>query len=416
MIKAKSNLGMGTLLNHTGEHGHHLRAHVMPIYQTTTFTFDDVKSATDAFTHSDKDSYVYTRGRNPNSIHLAQKIARLEGYDLIAANPDKDPEDIAGAYITASGMGAITAAVFSRLKAGDKALVQSSIYGGTHKFWSEIAPRYGIEVEFVNSFEFEEWEKAFHKVPDAKVVYIESPANPTMELQDIKKLADLAHENDAWLIVDNTFATPYHQRPLTFGADLVVHSSTKYLGGHGVVTGGAIASRHAGYVSFFGELGQLASEFGSTASPSDSWQVNLGLKTLELRMERHSSNAMAIARFLQTHPKLKTVLYPGLEDNPYHDLAKKQMHNGFGGLVSFELKGGQEKARQLLDCLTIPTIAISLGMTDSLIQIPALMTHHSMPSQEREAAGITEGLIRLSVGIENIEDLLSDLEQALDSI
>jgi methionine-gamma-lyase len=385
----------------------------MPIYQTTTFGFDSISSALDTFSHKDMESYVYTRGRNPNSIHLANKIAYLEGVDLINAHPEKEPTELVDAYVTSSGMGAITAAILSRMKAGDTAIVQAGLYGGTHKFWSEIAPRFGLSANFVSGFDIDSFKKSFSEHPDVKVVFIETPSNPTMEVQDIAAIADLAHEHGAWLIVDNTFATPYLQRPLNFGADLVVHSSTKYLGGHGVTTGGIVVSRHADFVNFFGELGQLASELGSTPSPQDSWMINLGLKTLELRMERHSSNALAIAKHLQGHKKVAKVLYPGLPDNPYHELANRQMHNGYGGIVSFEVVGGTPAAHKVIDALTIPSIAISLGSTDSLIQNPASMTHRSLPKADRDAAGITDGLIRFSVGIENIEDLIYDLDQAL---
>ncbi|MFT4636499.1 MAG: methionine-gamma-lyase [Arenicella sp.] len=408
--------GIGTLVNHVAEHKHHLRAHVMPIYQTTTFGFDDVASALDCFSFKDTESFVYTRGRNPNSIQLAEKISYLEGLDLIEAAPERPVNELVDAYITASGMGAINVAVLSRMKQGDVAIVQTSIYGGTHTFWTEIAPRFGISAVFVDSFDVEDWTRAFLATPEANVVYIETPSNPTMDIHDIAALADLAHENEAWLIVDNTFATPYHQRPLGLGADLVVHSSTKYLGGHGVTTGGIVVSRHADFVNFFGELGQLGSELGSTPSPQDSWQINIGLKTLEVRMQRHASNAMAVAEYMASHPKIGKVLYPGLVNNLYHELAKRQMHNGFGGLVSFEVKGDIPAAHRFLDALKIPSIAISLGATDSLIQNPATMTHRSLSKDVREAAGITDGLVRLSVGIENIEDLLADLDQALEKI
>ena len=412
----KGGRGISTLVNHVGEHNHHERAHVMPIYQTTTFGFDSVAQALDCFTFKDSESYVYTRGRNPNSIQLAQKMAYLEGIELIEAAPEKAPKELVDAYITSSGMGAINAAVLARMKNGDTALVQTSIYGGTHTFWTEVAPRFGISAKFIDSFDPQDWKQAFLDTPDANVVYIETPSNPTMDIHDIAALADLAHENNAWLIIDNTFATPYHQRPLGLGADLVVHSSTKYLGGHGVTTGGMVVSRHAKYVNFFGELGQLASELGSTPSPQDSWMINIGLKTLAVRMERHASNAMAVAEYLVSHPKVGKVLYPGLADNPYHALAKRQMHNGFGGLVSFEVNGDIPAAHRFLDALTIPSIAISLGATDSLIQNPASMTHRSLSKEMREKAGISDGLVRFSVGIENIEDLLADLEQALAQV
>jgi methionine-gamma-lyase len=414
--KKTAGRGIGTLVNHVGEHKHHLRAHVMPIYQTTTFGFDKVSSALDCFSFKDTDSFVYTRGRNPNSIQLAEKISYLEGIELIEASPQKPVNDLVDAYITASGMGAINAAVLSRMKTGDVALVQTSIYGGTHTFWMEIAPRFGISAKFISGFDIQQWKQAFQETPEANLVFIETPSNPTMDILDIQALADLSHENDAWLVVDNTFATPYHQRPLGLGADLVVHSSTKYLGGHGVTTGGMVVSRHADFVNFFGELGQMASEFGSTPSPQDSWMINIGLKTLEVRMQRHASNAMAVAEYMVTHPKIGKVLYPGLVDNKYHDLATRQMHNGFGGLVSFEVNGDIPAAHRFLDALTIPTIAISLGATDSLIQNPATMTHRSLSKEIREAAGITDGLVRLSVGIENIEDILADIEQALDQV
>ncbi len=408
--------GTGTLLNHVGEHHHALSAHVMPIFQTSTFSFDTVQAAVDSFTGVDRDSYVYTRGRNPNSALLAQKIAYLEGIDLIRAAPEKDVCDIVDAYVTGSGMGAITAAVLSRMKSGDKALVQASIYGGTHTFWSEIAPRYGMSAGFVEGFDLEDWQQAFVDAGDISVVYVESPANPTMEVQDLGGLADLAHEHGAWLIVDNTFATPYHQKPLSFGADMVVHSSTKYIGGHGVATGGIIVCRHPEFVNLFSELWQLASELGASPSPNDSWLMAMGLKTLELRMQRHSSNAMQIAQYLDTNKLIQKVLYPGLPDFRYHEMAKKQMENGFGGLVSFELVGGANSATRFIDALTLPAIAISLGSTDSLIQCPASMTHRNMSRPEREAVGITDGLIRFSVGIENVEDLIADIEQALGKI
>ena len=411
-----TNYGIGTLLNHVGEHKHPLSAHAMPIFQTSTFSFDSFGAATDAFTGADNESYVYTRGRNPNSDLLAQKLAYLEGIDLINAAPDKAVDEVVDAHITASGMSAITAAILSRMEMGDEALVQASIYGGTHAFWSKVASRYGVKGHYVNSFDIEDWKAAFKAHGKIKVLYVESPANPTMEVQDLKALADLAHENGAYMIVDNTFATPYHQRPLSFGVDMVVHSSTKYIGGHGVTTGGAIISRHPKTLSLFSEFWEMATELGATPSPNDSWLICMGLKTLELRMERHSKNAMALAQYLEGHKKIKNVLYPGLPNFKYHDIAKRQMQNGFGGLVSFELDADVDKVGPFIDSLEIPSLAISLGSTDSLIQCPAGMTHRGMSKSEREATGITDGLIRMSVGIENKQDLLLDMEQALDQI
>ena len=417
MKKSSSQrFGVGTIVNHPGDAAHPLHSHVMPIFQTSTFSFDTVDSALAAFSGEDRDSYVYTRGRNPNATLLAQKLAWLEGRAMMAREKTDNPGDVAAAQIYGSGMGAISAAVLSRMKSGDEALVQGSIYGGTFNLWSEICPRFGIKAHFLNSFVLDKWAAALAKNPKIKVVYIESPANPTLDIQDITALADLAHAHGAWLIVDNTFATPYHQQPLSLGADIVVHSLTKFISGHGATTGGAVVSRHPKDLELFSEFWKFSIELGSTASPMDCWITEMGLKTFEVRMQRHSENAMRVASMLQNHPKIARVDYPGLADNRYHALAARQMQNGFGGLLSFELKTGLAGSKRFMDALRIPSIAISLGSVDSLIQCPALMTHSNVPVEQREAAGITEGLIRLSVGIENFEDIRDDLEQALQEV
>ena len=385
----------------------------MPIYQTSSFGFNDMAEAEETFSGVNKDNFVYTRGRNPNTISLAKKIAMLEGIDLVRAAPEKEPEDIVAAHCAASGMGAITAVVFSLLKSGDHIVTHTSLYSGTHKLFTEICPQLGITVSVVDSVDTANWQKAVADHPATRLLYVETPSNPRIELYDIEALATLAHENEAWLAADNTAATPYHQRPLSLGCDLVIHSSTKFLNGHGVALGGAVVSRHPEFVDFWGHLGQTAMEFGATPSPSDCWLTSMGLKTFSIRMERHASNAMAVANYLEQHSKIREVFYPGLPGNQFHALAKKQMLNGFGSFMSFEIDGGKDAAHKLIEALDLPTIAISFGSTDSVIQVPASMTHSGITAEDRRSAGISDGLVRFCVGIEDINDILQDFEQAL---
>jgi len=254
------------------------------------------------------------------------------------------------------------------------------------------------------------WEQAFAAHPDAVLAYAESPANPTMAIVDLAAVAEICHQHNAWLMVDNTFATPYCQRPLTLGVDVVVHSTTKYLSGHGLVVGGTVISRHVNWVR--GELYSFLKILGGSASPFDAWLANIGLKTFELRMQRHCENAMQVARYLETHPAIAQVWYPGLESHPGYAIAKQQMH-AFGGMIAFELQGGLEAGAAMMNRVQLATLAVSLGNVDTLIQHPASMTHAAMPREARLQAGITDGLVRLSVGVENVADIIADLEQAL---
>jgi methionine-gamma-lyase len=263
------------------------------------------------------------------------------------------------------------------------------------------------------------WEAAFRANPGACLAYAETPANPTLRMVDVALAAEIAHHHGSWLVVDNTFATPYCQRPLSLGADVVVHSTTKYLSGHGAIIGGLVVSPHLEYMRR--DLQLALKTLGGAPSPFDAWLANLGLKTFELRMQRHCENALAVARYLEAHPRVARVHYPGLESDPGHDLARRQMH-AFGGMLSFELKGGGADAdgadavragAALMDRLRLTSLAVSLGNVDSLIQHPASMTHASVPREARLAMGISDGLVRFSVGVENIEDILEDLEQGL---
>ena len=416
MSDLNKKYGLGTIANHYGEHDYPLHAHTSPIYQTSSFGFDSVDEAVDTFVGVDKEHYVYTRGRNPNAIALAKKIALLEGIDLVRNTDGVAPEEIVGGHCSASGIGAIAATVFSHLKAGDHIVTHTSLYSGTHKLFTEICTQLGMTVSILDSDQVDAWEQEISANPATKMLYVESPSNPRIELYDIAGLADLAHRHGAWLVCDNTAATPYHQRPLTLGADVVIHSTTKFLNGHSAAIGGAIVSRHVDFVDFWGKLGQTAMELGATPSPADCWQTSLGLKTFALRMERHAANAQNVADFLHSHDKIREVRFPGLSNDPYHALASRQMINGFGSFLSFEVDGDEKAAHRLIENLRLATIAISFGSTDTVVQLPAMMTHSGVTPTDRQAAGISDNLIRYCVGIEETEDLLDDLDQALKKV
>lgn len=404
--------GLSTLVCHLGEDASADNAHVMPIYQTSVFRFSSVDEGRSIVGGSQPGHY-YTRVSNPNQQSLAQMISALEGLDLLRAQPERPMGEVVAGRVFASGMAAITSVIMARARSGDTILAQESLYSHTYTFLAEVAPRLGLKVVWVKDTSEQGWEMALKANPGAVLVYVETPANPTMWVVDLQMTADLAHRHGCWLVVDNTFATPYCQRPLSLGADIVVHSTTKYLSGHGTIIGGAAVSRHPQFVR--NELQTALKLYGGVPSPFDCWLVHLGLKTLELRMERHCQNALGVAQYLERHPKVKTVHYPGLESNPWHAIARRQMH-AFGGMLSFELKGGYRAGKELLNRVRLATLAVSLGNVDTLIQHPASMTHFSVPPEERLRTGLTEGLVRLSVGIENLEDILADLEQALEGI
>jgi methionine-gamma-lyase len=370
-------------------------AHATPIYQTSTFVFESCKQGGDRFAGRDN-GYKYTRLGNPNTTEISAKMAILDETD-------------AGLY-TSSGMSAISTALMGLMKAGGHFICSDCVYGGTYAVIDKVITNYGIDMDYVKINDEAALDAAFKE--NTKVVYIETPANPTLELIDIKKIAKIAHDKGAILIVDNTFMTPYLQKPMVLGADLVVYSVTKYINGAGDVVGGMITGKQE-YVDRINNPHLL--NLGGTGSPFDSWLVSRGIKTLGVRMDRHCANAMAVAEYLESHAKVKNVYYPGLKSFPQHELAKEQM-DGFGGMISFELVGGFDDAQTLLDNLKIFGLAVSLGGVDSLIQHPASMTHAGIPEPERIKAGITNELVRVSVGIEDIEDLLEDLDKGFQLI
>jgi methionine-gamma-lyase len=411
MYQFSPDHGLSTLVTHFTEAVNPLNAHVAPIYQTSTFNFPDVATGA-AIVDRTQPGYYYTRLNNPNLEQFARKLTLLESIDLLRSTPDTPLEQIAAGQVFASGMAAISTVLLARLKAGDTVISQEAVYSNTFNFLKEIAPGLQINVVWVADVSPASWQQAFEAHPEARLAYAETPANPTMTVVDLRAVAEIAHGFNAWLAVDNTFATPYCQQPLSLGADVVCHSTTKFLTGHGALVGGAVISRHPDFIRQ--ELRQTAKILGGVPSPFDTWLANLGLKTFELRMRQHCANALDVAHYLETHPAVETVHYPGLESHPGHTVASQQMR-GYGGMLSFELKGGFNAGVRLMENLKVGTLAVSLGNVDTLMQHPASMTHASVAREDRLQQGITDGLVRMSVGIENIEDILADLEQGLAS-
>jgi methionine-gamma-lyase len=389
-----------TLAVHAGrERGTGFRPHVAPIHQTSTFVLPDAAAGARAFAGEEPSAHVYSRLANPTVEALEEALAALEGRGGAPAR----------ALAFGSGMAAITTAFLS-LAAGRRVVAQRALYGCTAQFLEEQAGELGITVDRVDPTRLDDVAGELARDPAPALLYLESPANPTLELCDISALAELAHRRGTLLVVDNTFATPFHQRPLALGADVVAHSTTKYLGGHGTVIGGALVTRDA---ALHDGLSAWRKNLGGIASPFDAWLLLNGVRTLALRMERHASNAARVAAFLEGRPEVARVWYPGLPSHPQHDLARRQMERGFGGIVAFELHGGYAAGVRLMDSLRLCSLAVSLGTVDTLIQHPASMTHSGLSPESRAAAGIGEGLVRLSVGIEAVEEIVADLESGL---
>ena len=389
--------GLGTTAIHAGTLKNLYGTLAMPIYQTSTFIFDSAEQGGRRFALEEA-GYIYTRLGNPTTTVLENKIAALEEGEAAVA--------------TSSGMGAISSTLWTVLKAGDHVVTDKTLYGCTFALMCHGLTRFGIDVTFVDTSNLDEVKNAIKE--NTRVVYLETPANPNLKIVDLEALSKLAHKNpNTLVIVDNTFATPYMQKPLKLGADIVVHSVTKYINGHGDVIAGLVITNKelADQIRFVG----LKDMTGAVLGPQDAYYIIRGMKTFEIRMERHCKNAKKVVEFLNKHPKIERVYYPGLETHPGHEIAKKQMKD-FGAMISFELKGGFEAGKTLLNNLKLCSLAVSLGDTETLIQHPASMTHSPYTKEEREAAGITDGLVRLSVGLENIEDIIADLKQGLEKI
>jgi len=363
---------------------------------TSTFTFTDLQQADDTFSFKRK-AYVYTRGGNPTINLFEQRIAALEGgIDGVAF---------------ASGMAAITSVIMSFVKSGDEIIAHRNLYGSAFGALKHLMPDYGVKTKFVNMTNLEELKDAIGE--KTKVLYFETPTNPSMEIIDLEAVAKIAAEAGIKVVVDNTFATPYLQRPLELGVDVVVHSATKYISGHGDAVGGVAVSKNQDYIYKL-KFGYMC-ELGGVMSPFNAWLLLRGLKTLSLRMERHSSNAMKIANFLAENPLVERVMYPGMETHPGHEIAKRQMKD-FGGIVSFELKGDLETAKAFVENLKLLKLAVSLGDAETLVEIPALMTHRDYLEEELKKFGFLKKTIRISAGLEHPDDIIADIKQSLERV
>lgn len=398
---ADKKLGFATVAIHgkkkMGKHetGPPIRALSTPIFMSSTFAFKDADEGAAIFA-GERDGYVYTRLGNPTVAALENELAYLEGAEAGLA--------------FASGMAATATTVLSLTKCGDNIVSSDTLYGGTHSLFTENLPRVGVEVREVVATDIANIERAMDD--KTRAIFIETPANPTMVVIDIAACAELARSRGIQLIVDNTFPTPYYQNPLELGATIVMHSATKYIGGHGDTVAGLVV----GDKEFIDSLrGDFLRDWGGCMSPFNAWLLLRGLKTLPVRMEKHSENAMEVAQFLCYHPKIDRVMYPGLRTHPQHELAKSQMR-GFGGMIAFDIKGGRQAGKILMDNVELCTLAVSLGDVDTLIQHPASMTHSTYSPEDLKSCGISESLVRLSVGLEDADDIVADLRQALKKI
>lgn len=387
------NVKFDTVEVHAGEPRDTYGSLIPPIYQTSTFYFASTDDAVEACGDY-AESFAYSRITNPSLDYMEQKLAALEHGK--------------GAVSYASGMGAVAGALFAALKCGDHVIFTKAKYSGTQDITSDWLPRFGIEHDSFQADHLEELEPLIK--PNTKVIYVETPANPTMVLVDLAEVAKIAHRHGAKVFVDNTFATPYNTNPLDLGVDVVIHSLTKYIGGHGDLLGGAVISNDTEFLRQC-RLGTLM-HFGAVMAPFTAFLVCRGMKTLGVRMRQHNENALKIARWLEADPRIETVRYPFLESNPQYDIAKKQMRGG-GGMISFDVKGGLEAGKKFINSLKLCTLAVSLGDTETLVEQAAAMTHTMIPKEVREAAGITDGMIRMSVGLEDPDDIIADLDQAL---
>ncbi len=391
-----SKMGLHTKVVHAGQHADPATGAVsVPIYQSSTFRFVDADQGAARFGGTD-DGYIYTRLGNPTIAALQESIATLEGG--------------CGALAAATGMAAVNMVYLTLLGQGTHVVAMESLYGPSRMILENEYPRFGVASTFVDASDPAKVKEAMR--PETKLVYIESPANPTMKMCDIAAIAEIAHAGGALLAVDNTFCSPVRQNPLELGADIVVHSMTKFINGHSDVVAGMVVAKDPAVLA---RLRKVHVNIGGTMDPHQAWLVLRGVRTLALRMDKAEANSMKIAEHLEKHPKIEWIRYPGLESHPQYELGRKQM-GGPGAVMSFGVKGGLEAGKKLINTVQIPTLAVSLGGIESLIEHPASMTHAGIPRAEREAADILDELVRIAVGCEDVDDLIADLDAALDQI
>ncbi len=388
----KKNSGFNTRLIHAGFKKNEVNAVVTPIYQTSTFSFDTAQDGADCFA-GESNGYIYTRLGNPTIRAFENAVASLEnGFGGIAV---------------ASGMAAVTTVYMAFLGAGSHIVCSAAVYGPSRGVLEKHFSRFGVEATFLDTSQTELIEQAIK--PNTKLLFIETPANPTIAITDIAACVDIAHRHNVRLVVDNTFCSPYLQKPLDMGADIVLHSITKFINGHADIVGGVIVAKTE---EDYKLLYQVMTQMGPNMDPHQAYMVSRGLKTLAIRMERAQQNAMILAEYLEKHPKISWVRYPGLKSHPQYELAMKQQ-SGPGAMISFGLKGGLEAGKILMNNVHLAALAVSLGGIETLIQHPASMTHAKLSKEAKLTAGITDDLVRFSVGIEDVEDIQEDLEQAL---
>lgn len=391
----KKDLKFTSKLIHGGDYKNKLGAVNVPIYQSSTFEFESAEEGARCF-NGESSGYIYTRLGNPTINVLERTVADLEkGFGGIA---------------TSSGMGAVSTIYMALLNKGDHIVSSDAVYGPSRGLMEDHFSRFGVESTYIDTSNLDNIKKAIK--PNTKVLYIETPANPTIGITDIKECSEIAKKHGLILVVDNTFSSPYLQRPIEFGADVVFHSVTKFINGHADVVGGIIVAKTE---ELYKKIRSMMILMGCNMDPHQAYLVIRGLKTLSIRVERAQQNAMKIAEYLEKHPKIEWIKYPGLKSHPQHELAKKQM-DGFGAMISFGLKGGLEAGKILMNNVKVAILAVSLGGVETLIEHPASMTHSKVSAEDKKKAGISDGLVRYAVGIEDVEDLIADLEQALAKV
>ncbi|MGC4103209.1 trans-sulfuration enzyme family protein [Ferruginibacter sp.] len=398
--------GFSSAAVHAGHTDDPNYAHLTPIYASSTYVFDEAEQGMRRFSGQEK-GYIYSRWGNPTITEAEDKIAALESFGIKDNNGQ--PLQLK-AILHSSGMAALSTLLISNLKSGDKILTHFSLYGGSQELMEKVLPPLGVEAVIADLRDLDKAAELMQADSKIKMLYLETPANPTLNCVDIAELTKLAKQQQLIIACDNTFATPFLQQPFKFGVDYVFHSTTKFLNGHGTAIGGVIIGNDIEKMN--GHVTKVHRLLGGNSNPFDAFLLTMGLKTLEVRIERHCHNAMEVAKFLQQHPAVSKVNYLGLPSHPDHQTAVKQMRHP-GAMLSFEMKDGLEAAKKLIDQLQMCIRAVSLGTCDTLLCHPASMTHFSVPKEKRELYGITDGLIRMSVGIENLPDILADLEQAL---
>jgi methionine-gamma-lyase len=404
--KKFSPTGFSSLAIHAGHMQDPNYAHLTPIYASSTYVFDEAEQGMRRFSGEEK-GYIYSRWGNPTISEAEEKIAALESFGL---NDNTENPLQLKAILHSSGMAALSTLLISNLKSGDKILTHFSLYGGSQELIEKVLPPLGIEAIITDLRDLDKAAELIKADGKIKMLYLETPANPTVQCVDIEALTSLAKKYNLIVACDNTFATPYLQQPFKYGVDYVFHSTTKFLNGHGTAIGGVLLGKDIEKMN--GHVTKVHRLLGGNSNPFDAFLLTIGMKTLEVRMERHCHNAVEVAAFLEQHPAISKVNYLGLHSHPDYYTAAKQMRHP-GAMLSFEMKGGLEAAKRCIDKLQMCIRAVSLGTCDTLLCHPASMTHFSVPKEKRELYGITDGLIRMSVGIENVQDILMDLEQAL---